>query len=140
MGAKTAELKYLATEFKADSQARIIEGYAAVFGNVDNGGDRIERGAFRKTLSESFPKKLIKVFAEHCYPVGMPIRMEEDSRGLYTVSQLENTDEANECLEHCKSGVYSHMSIGYQTILSDMEQSAMGEIRILREPQLMAAG
>jgi phage head maturation protease len=33
--------------------AGVVEGYAAVFGNVDDGNDLIDPGAFTKTITEN---------------------------------------------------------------------------------------
>ena len=37
-------------DLKIDMDRRTFEGYAAAFGNVDSGDDRILKGAFRKTI------------------------------------------------------------------------------------------
>ena len=38
--------------YKEDGEDFVIEGYGAVFGNIDSVGDVIEKGAFAKTLME----------------------------------------------------------------------------------------
>lgn len=135
---RALEFKSFAAETKADPESLQVEAYVSGFNGIDNGGDRVERGAFRKTIAERFPKNLIKVLAEHCWPVGMPVRMEEDSRGLYTVTQLEKTEAGMECMEHIRSKVYAHASIGYIPMQSDRETLTNGqEIRVLKEIKLM---
>lgn len=45
----------------ADGESGEFSGYAAVFGNVDSGGDIIERGAFSETIREDFDLSLIHI-------------------------------------------------------------------------------
>lgn len=72
----------------ADVEKGVIAGYASVFGNVDDGLDIIEPGAFTKTLAERghrvkacYGHDLLKI-------VGVPLEIREDAKGLYTVTQL----------------------------------------------------
>ena len=37
---------------KYDEEQGIVSGYASVFGNVDDGGDVVEPGAFAETIAE----------------------------------------------------------------------------------------
>jgi HK97 family phage prohead protease len=59
-----------------------FEGHAAVFNNVDLGGDRIKRGAFKRTLDESGGKWPVLMGHIMSRPVGFSTGGEEDSKGL----------------------------------------------------------
>ena len=55
----------------ADENTGEFSGYASVFGNVDDGGDIVVKGAFAETIVEDFAR--IKILALHngCWlPVG----------------------------------------------------------------------
>jgi len=108
-------------EFKVDAAQRIIEGYAATFGNRDQGGDIILPGAFTKTLQERMPRKLLKLFRDHRELIGVPIDAREDAKGLFTVNKVSETDEGDEVLALVADGALSHMSIGYDPIRWEFE-------------------
>lgn len=127
--------KAVPLEVKVDAERRRIEGYAATFGNVDNGGDVIVAGAFRKTVSERFPRKLIKFLIDHFIPVGMPVEMAEDPIGLYTVSEVAKSATGDEFLANYGIGLYSHLSIGYVPIIEEEDRSK--NVRFLREVKLL---
>src|SRR6266508_1873201 len=107
-------------ELKAvDTEQRLIDGYAAVFGNLDQGGDVIEPGAFTKTLAGRDPAS-IPVFIGHrqdSLPVGEPVVVKEDGNGLFTRTRIYSTPEGDSLLavakQRLKSGAGLGMSIGY---------------------------
>lgn len=125
--------KNLAFEYKANEEKRTFEGYASTW-DIDLGFDKIEKGAFKKTILERFPKKDIKILWQHNYnePIGLPTHMEEDSRGLYIVGKLtKNVQRANEALALMEDGVVDKMSIGYDVVKDDISED--GQIRHLKE-------
>jgi HK97 family phage prohead protease len=107
------ERKAVPAEYKTDLAKREVTGYAAIFGNVDLGGDRIVKGAFTKTLADDMPAGRIKVRRNHDSAIGMPIHMEQDSKGLLTVSKISATPLGDETLTLIGDGVVDRMSIGY---------------------------
>lgn len=114
--------KAIPMETKVDHKKRTIEGYASTFGNRDRVGDIVQKGAFKKTIAERFAngsKKDIKVLWQHFHPIGLPIHMEEDSKGLYTVSKIAKTPQGDEALILADEGVVDKMSIGYDIIKSE---------------------
>ena len=123
-------------EVKADSDKRTIVGYAAAFGNVDSYNDVIERGAFAKTIAEN--RDRIKTFYNHMYPIGKPEEMREDARGLYTESKVSRTPRGDEVLELIRDGVISEMSIAFETVKSEQDDST--GIRTLTELRLREFG
>jgi HK97 family phage prohead protease len=110
----------------------IIEGYCAYFNNVDSHGDIIERGAFAKTIKEN--QNRIKVLWQHDIdePIGKPIFMEEDSKGLYVRAKISMTEDGRDAMILMKDGVVDEMSIGYDVIKDEYK----GKNRILKEIRL----
>ena len=111
-------------------EGRTLIGYAAEFGNRDKVGDTIEPGAFKKTISEGGAK--IKVFYNHYKPLGVPIAMREDSKGLYTESKISKTQQGDEVLELIKDGVITEMSIAYETLQSEPDRPSGRRLKELR--------
>lgn len=125
------EYKYSKFEIKASGE-NTIEGYAAFFDNVDSYGDIIEKGAFTKTLQEN--RNRIKVLWQHDInePIGKPIAMEEDSKGLYIKAQISQTDTGRKAMTLMRDGVIDEMSIGYDVIKDDFKKGN----RMLKEVRL----
>jgi uncharacterized protein len=126
------EYKSVATEFKADSSKRIIEGYASVFGNVDSYKDIVKQGAFVKTLQEN--KGRVKVLYQHdtWKPLGKPLSMIEDAYGLLTASYISKTAFGNDVLVWADDGVLNELSIGFDTIKSAQIEDGGRELMELR--------
>jgi len=129
------EFKSYPSEFKVDEEGRIVEAYVSIFGNVDEGQDRANRGMFEKTLAESFED--IRFCWQHdwFWPIGVPRVVEEDSSGLFTRSYISRTSRGNDALVLLHDGAVKEMSIGYNTVkaLTDEETG----IRDLIEVHLM---
>lgn len=128
-------------ELKADFKGRVIEGYAATFNNVDLVGDVVMPGAFDKTIAERQPRKLIKVFLDHVIPVGMPLTIRPDSRGLHTTSKISAVPEGDKCLQFVEDGLCAHMSFAYDVVTRELIHQESGEpIRRLLELKLYEYG
>ncbi len=123
-------------EVKADFEKREITFYAAAFGNVDEVGDLIEPGAFRKTISERLPRNLIKLFFDHWKPIGVPVRVDEDSKGLLFAGRVSKTRDGDEALQLTSDGVASHGSIGYDIVLGKPDELNGRQISRLVELKL----
>lgn len=134
---KPMEYKGCTTEVKEVTDKGIVTFYAAVFGNEDLGGDVIERGAFKKTLSEN--SKNFRHFKDH-NPNLMPgviQSIKEDDYGLLTTSKLIlSTQLGKETYEQYKAlaeaGKSVEHSIGFNTIKHEEKQ----DLRILKELRL----
>jgi len=126
--------KAIPQETKVDMDERIIEGYASTFGNVDLIRDVVEKGAFKKTLKERFPKNLIKFRINHAWPIGIPTEIQEDSTGLLTVSRVSKTPTGDEALVLAADGVMDRMSIGYDVVRDTWDR--VNDIRHLKELKL----
>lgn len=97
-----------------DSEGR-FEGYAAVFNNVDGGGDVIAPGAFTKTLGRRMPKMLWQHDPREV--IGKWESVEQDDNGLFVKGRVfQNIPRGAEALTLLKEGELDGMSIGYRTI------------------------
>ena len=85
----------IAVDFHAkaslDGKTGEIQGYGAVFGNRDRGGDIIEPGAFAESIGELMTAGLMpNCFLGHDpdRPVGEWLQVSEDARGLWVEGEL----------------------------------------------------
>lgn len=109
-----------------------IAGYGAVFGNVDSQKDRIERGAFSKSLSGRAPAMLWMHDATQ--PIGRWTNVSEDERGLMVEGELAlKTQAGAEAYELLKMGALNGLSIGYRVVKSDV---AADRVKVLKEVDL----
>lgn len=119
--ADTMDRKACALDLKAaPAEDGTFEGYASVFGVVDQGMDVVERGAFVKSLARRKPKMLWQ--HEMDKPIGVWDEVREDERGLYVKGRLlTDVSKGREALALLKAGALDSMSIGYRTVESTME-------------------
>jgi uncharacterized protein len=114
------ETKRAAPILAQASDACVIEGYASLFGVLDQGGDSVERGAFAKTLKRRGAAG-VKMLWQHksAEPIGVWTRLEEDARGLKVAGALDlSVARAREALSLMRSGAVDGLSIGFRTIRS----------------------
>lgn len=115
-----------------------IEGFAAVYGNVDFGGDIILPGAFAKTIKgrKSLPMLL---YHDQRRPIGVWTDFEDSARGLKMKGKISSTADAQEAYAHAKEGALSGLSIGYRTIKERYTDKARELIELgLHETSLVA--
>ncbi len=111
-----------------------IEGLGAVFGNVDLGFDRIERGAFRQTLRKI--KEGVPMLWQHFSdkPIGVWDSLKETTKGLAVGGQINlDTQQGREARSLAKQGAVKGLSIGY--IPKDFEFE--DEVRVLKRVDLV---
>jgi HK97 family phage prohead protease len=111
----------------------VFEGYASVFGVVDQGMDVVARGAFMKSLG----KRRVKMLWQHdmAQPIGVWDQIEEDERGLFVRGRLlKEVYKGREAMALLRAGAIDSMSIGYRTIEAVPE--ADGRVRKLTEVDL----
>ena len=134
----TPQREYKSASFvleSADESTGEFSGYAAVFGNVDDGGDVIEKGAFAKTIVEDFNRIKILALHNNCWlPVGRPIELREDDRGLFIRGKISNTSLGRDIRTLLKDGVLGELSIGYDAVVFDYDSET--GIRHLKEIKL----
>ncbi len=110
--------------FKPDCEMKTIEegivtGYAATFHKKpDLGGDVILPGAFAKTIKNGGVNgNGIKFLWQHIHtrPIGVPLEMVEDKRGLRTKSQLAmKSADGHDAFAFAELGALDGFSIGYK--------------------------
>jgi uncharacterized protein len=117
-----------------DEKTGQFTGYASVFGNVDSYRDVIEQGAFRKTLDENGHR--VKVLWQHdpYTPIGRPLKMLEDDRGLYVEAKVSETSIGKDALILLRDGVINELSIGYSAVKETWDSEA--KVRRLPEVKL----
>lgn len=121
-------MEYKSLSFKAENiEGRTFTGYASTW-DLDQGGDIIVPGSFKKTLAEAGAK--VKILWQHNEPIGVPVSMTEDSKGLLVTGKISQTRLGDEALTLVKDGVIDSMSIGYRVINSDYNEKGQ---RVIRE-------
>jgi phage head maturation protease len=143
---------------------RKVTGITAVMGNVDDGGDRIIQGAFKKTLAEN--ARRIRFLWQHgadgwdygvTPPIAVIVRAQEVGRdalpeeirkaepmatgGLEVEREYLRTPRGDEILEAYKAGIPLEMSIGYEAIIKkwiddEKDRVSFGHYRDLIECKL----
>ncbi len=119
----------------ADVQTGEFSGHASVFGNVDDGGDIVEKGAFAKTIVEDFAR--IKILSQHnqCeLPIGKPLELREDEKGLFIRGKISDTQKGRDIQTLLKDGVLNELSIGYDAVDYAVDEST--GIRHLKQIKL----
>lgn len=149
-------------EFKTVSEFKVVEdrvvsGYPSVFGNVDDGGDLIKLGAYRKTIGERSARfkwlwqhdlrqpptaKVLDVreVGRDDLPAALLERYPEAEGALRVTREYLDTPRGDEILTGIRSGALDEMSIGYDAIQIEYPQDmfvAGREVwRILKEIRL----
>lgn len=130
------EKKFVPLDLKEVSDEGVFEGYASKFGDRDQGGDTVMRGAFKNSLRQRKAKG-VKMLWQHdpSYPIGVWDEISEDATGLYVKGRLlTSVQKAKETYELMKAGIIDGLSIGYRTIKA-LRDDATGE-RQLKEVDL----
>lgn len=99
-----------------------FKGHAAIFGNVDDGGDMIIEGAFTDTLKDRGDK--VRVLWNHSSgdPIGHPTQMQEDNLGLFVRGQLNlDVQRGSEARSLLKAGDIDGLSIGFRVAKNGAE-------------------
>ena len=122
----------------------IVEFYFSSFGNKDSDGDIMEKGSFKKTISENLSR--IKHFKNHDphLAVGRILELHEDSKGAYAVSQMSKSTLGQDTLIEYKEGIITEHSHGFQTIRENYsnEKSAniISEVKLWEVSSLTSWG
>lgn len=126
----------------------VIEGYASLFGQRDQGGDTVQPGAYAGSLSALAARGgRIKMLWQHdpTQPIGVWDEVGEDARGLYVRGRiLQEIDRGREAVALVQAGAIDGLSIGYRTrrslpdgrgrrILSELE---LWEVSLVTFPML----
>lgn len=110
-------------------------GYASVFGNVDQGGDIVERGAFAQTLQAKKALDVAMLWSHdpRSVPIGKWLDLHEDERGLVARGQLTlDIPRARDVHAALKEGTVKGLSIGYRVAKDGAELDRNGRVRRLK--------
>ena len=134
------DVKHLDMSFdiKSLSDEGLFEGYASTH-SVDRGGDRVEQGAFDRSLARYKARnQRPKMLWQHdpSKVIGVWDDMYQDAKGLFVKGRLlKETQLGKEAHVLMRAGAIDSMSIGYRTIDADYEGDD-AEIRVLKELDL----
>lgn len=102
------------------AEGMVIEGYASLFGDEDQGGDIVQPGAYAKSLASLRENgRQIKMLWQHdpSQPIGVWDEVREDTKGLYVKGRLlENVARAREAAALITANAIDGLSIGYRTV------------------------
>ncbi len=95
-----------------------VEGYASLFGEVDQARDMMMRGAFADTLRLRGVNRVPMLFQhDPAEPVGIWLELREDHRGLFARGRLiPDVARARELLSLLRAGAIDGLSIGFRTV------------------------
>ncbi|WP_244432975.1 MULTISPECIES: HK97 family phage prohead protease, partial [unclassified Afipia] len=127
-----------------------VEGYASLFGEVDQARDMVMPGAFTKTLAQRGLRKIPMLFQhDPAEPVGIWLDLHEDFRGLWARGRLiPDVARGRELFALVEQGAIDGLSIGYRTVRGQIDpktrvrklyQVDLWEVSIVTFPLLAGA-
>jgi HK97 family phage prohead protease len=132
---------FFAFSMKTMADEGTFDGYASTFGNVDLGGDVVERGAFAETLKKTAGKVPILMAHDSAQIVGFGLEAAEDEHGLRVVGQFTLDSDAGRnagaIARHAhKVGHKLGLSIGYRPRKNGAEWDEQTGVRRLKAVDL----
>ncbi|MGA7516871.1 MAG: HK97 family phage prohead protease, partial [Pseudolabrys sp.] len=94
-----------------------VEGYASLFGEIDQARDMVMRGAFADTLASRGVQRIPMLFQhDPSEPVGIWLELHEDHRGLFARGRLiPEVTRGRELLSLMRAGALAGLSMGFRT-------------------------
>jgi phage prohead protease, HK97 family len=124
---QTKAFPFQAKDF--DDEKGIVRGYLSTFNNVDEGGDRVLPGAFKRTLQNKYEYKktnnkryIMPLLWQHDpnTPIGGYTEAKEDNIGLFVELELDlDVQKGKEAYSALKKGYVFQQSIGYDSLQSE---------------------
>ncbi len=120
------------TDDAASGKSGWIEGYAAVWNNVDGQGEIMTRGCFTRSIGINVPRGVVKLMVRHfcnggdaldC--IGTITEAKEDDFGLWIHAELSSVELAQEIRTLVIEGHVNLLSVGYKPVRWDYSNSAM---------------
>lgn len=120
-----------------------FDGYASVFGVVDDQQDRILKNAFRNTIIRCRTKGKLPMYFNHdpTVPIGYWVELEEDDYGLYVVGCLSRYMPMAASAEAMMNRISLGISVGIRIVNSKIEngvrnilEAELHEISLTRKP------
>jgi HK97 family phage prohead protease len=95
-----------------------VEGYASLFGEIDQARDMVMPGAFAASLRARDIRRVPMLFQhDPSEPVGVWVELREDAHGLYARGRLiPDVTRAKELLALLRAGAIDGLSIGFRTV------------------------
>ncbi|MEA2907237.1 MAG: uncharacterized protein QOI12_4624 [Alphaproteobacteria bacterium] len=127
-----------------------VEGYASLFGEVDQARDMVMAGAFRETLRLRGIRRVPMLFQhDPAEPVGVWLELREDQRGLFARGRLiPEVARGRELYALLRAGAIDGLSIGFRTVkgrvdprsrIRKLDQIELWEISVVTFPLLAGA-
>jgi HK97 family phage prohead protease len=127
-----------------------VEGYASLFGELDQARDMVMPGAFEASLRRRGVRRVPMLFQhDPSEPVGVWLELREDIHGLYARGRLiPEVVRARELLALLTAGTADGLSIGFRTVkgridpktrIRKLEAIDLWEISIVTFPLLPGA-
>ncbi|MEW6451168.1 MAG: HK97 family phage prohead protease [Pseudomonadota bacterium] len=103
-----------------------VEGYASLFGEIDQARDMVMPGAFEASLKARGVRRIPMLFQhDPAEPIGVWLELREDSRGLFARGRLiPEVVRARELLALLKAGTADGLSIGFRTVKARNDRKA----------------
>ncbi|MDT8344335.1 MAG: HK97 family phage prohead protease [Thermohalobaculum sp.] len=118
------------TNLTAGAEAGEVTGYASVFGEVDQGGDRVMPGAFARSLARlAAAGRAVRFLWQHDpeRPIGVWHELREDSRGLWVRGRIvPDVAQGAEALALMRAGAIDGLSIGYRVVKAEPNRHSGG--------------
>ena len=115
----------------------VIQGYASVFGQGDQSGDIVQKGAYSGSLARlAAENRRVKMLWQHdpAQPIGVWDEVREDGRGLWVKGRLlDATRIGREAAALIEAGAIDGLSIGFRTLKStknDKGQRLLSELEL----------
>lgn len=111
----------------SDDGPGTIEGYRAVFSEIDEGGDIIVKGFF----ADSLPEYMEAGFSAHSHDwdfdkvVGFPVEAKEDEYGFFVKSQFHSTPDSQNIRTKAKERMDAGKKVGFSFGYTVAEKSVV---------------
>lgn len=128
-----------------------IKGYASFFGDVDQGNDVVQKGAYGASLKAlKAAKRGVKMLWQHdpAHPIGVWDLVQEDAKGLFVRGRiLQSVEKGREAIALIQAGAIDGLSIGYRTVKSSkntkgqrlLQELELWEVSVVTFPMLPSA-
>lgn len=133
----------LIPNFQEDLDNRIINGYLAVWGVVNDYGEKVIKGAFSKSIQERGPQsnskyKLLFLWMHDCKdPLAAFAELIEDDYGLrFKTLPLDDVPNADRCIKQIRSGTLNQFSYGFDYVWDKVEWDSTDDSLVLKEVDL----
>ena len=95
-----------------------VEGYASLFGEIDQARDMVMPGAFERSLRLRGVRRIPMLFQhDPAEPIGVWLELREDARGLYARGRLiPEVARGRELIALLRAGTADGLSISFRTV------------------------